>query len=111
LLFIASENSLTTWLAHSKKKTCDVCKHPYSFTKGQFMFHSSEKIFNLRPVYALDMPARLPTILLVRRLSQHGLIAILFIVRAIAVAIIWLAVLPWATVWTWRMYFSMGDST
>ena len=25
--------SLTTWLAHSKKKTCDVCKHPCSFTK------------------------------------------------------------------------------
>nr|VWO98567.1 Transcriptional repressor rco-1 [Ganoderma boninense] len=23
----------TEWLAHSKKKTCDVCKHPYSFTK------------------------------------------------------------------------------
>jgi hypothetical protein len=27
--------SLTTWLSHSKKKTCDVCKHPYSFTKGK----------------------------------------------------------------------------
>ena len=27
--------SLTTWLAHSKKKNCDVCKHPYSFTKGE----------------------------------------------------------------------------
>lgn len=26
--------SLTTWLAHSKKKSCDVCKHSYSFTKG-----------------------------------------------------------------------------
>ena len=28
------QSSLTTWLAHSKKKTCDVCKYPYSFTKG-----------------------------------------------------------------------------
>ena len=27
-------SSLTTWLAHSKKKNCDVCKHPYLFTKG-----------------------------------------------------------------------------
>ncbi|KAG5336960.1 hypothetical protein C0989_011398 [Termitomyces sp. Mn162] len=26
--------NLTTWLSHSKKKNCDVCKHPYSFTKG-----------------------------------------------------------------------------
>jgi hypothetical protein len=30
--------SLTTWLSHSKKKTCDVCKHPYSFTKGLCFF-------------------------------------------------------------------------
>ena len=28
-------DSLTTWLTHSKKKHCDVCKHPYSFTKGK----------------------------------------------------------------------------
>lgn len=27
--------SLQEWLAHSKKKTCDVCKYPYSFTKGE----------------------------------------------------------------------------
>ncbi|KXN87669.1 ERAD-associated E3 ubiquitin-protein ligase doa10 [Leucoagaricus sp. SymC.cos] len=89
------QDCLTTWLAHSKKKTCDVCKHPYSFTK----------------VYAPDMPSRLPTILLIRRLSQHALLAILFVLRGIAVAIIWLTVLPWVTVWTWRMYFSMGEST
>lgn len=49
--------------------------------------------------------------LLTRRLSQHGFLAILFVLRAIAVAIIWLAVLPWVTVWTWRMYLSMGEST
>jgi hypothetical protein len=30
-----TSSSLTTWLSHSKKKTCDVCKHPYSFTKGK----------------------------------------------------------------------------
>ena len=29
-------HSLTTWLAHSKKQHCDVCKHPYSFTKGSW---------------------------------------------------------------------------
>ncbi|TFK39450.1 hypothetical protein BDQ12DRAFT_704973 [Crucibulum laeve] len=89
------QDCLTTWLAHSKKKNCDVCKHPYSFTK----------------VYAPDMPSSLPPVLLVRRLTQQTLLALLFGVRAIAVAIIWLAVLPWVTVWTWRMYFSMGEST
>ncbi|KAJ7780224.1 hypothetical protein DFH07DRAFT_729968 [Mycena maculata] len=89
------QDCLTTWLAHSKKKTCDVCKHPYTFTK----------------VYATDMPTRLPPVLLLRRVAQQSFFAVIFAVRAIAVAIIWLAVLPWVTVMTWRVYFSMGDST
>ncbi|KAJ7574391.1 hypothetical protein C8J56DRAFT_803140 [Mycena floridula] len=89
------QDCLTTWLSHSKKKTCDVCKHPYSFTK----------------VYAPDMPSRLPPVLLIRRLAQQALWMILFAVRGVVVATIWLAVLPWATVWTWRMYFFMGEAT
>ncbi|KAJ7249539.1 hypothetical protein B0H12DRAFT_696107 [Mycena haematopus] len=78
-----------------KKKTCDVCKHPYSFTK----------------VYATDMPTRLPPVLLLRRVAQQSFFAMVFAVRAVAVAVIWLAILPWITVMTWRMYFSMGDTT
>ncbi|KAJ7777220.1 hypothetical protein B0H16DRAFT_1301759 [Mycena metata] len=89
------QDCLTTWLAHSKKKTCDVCKHPYSFTK----------------VYATDMPTRLPPVLLLRRVAQQSFFAMLFAVRAVAVAIIWLAVLPWITVMSWRAYFAVGDST
>ncbi|KAJ7036506.1 hypothetical protein C8F04DRAFT_953656 [Mycena alexandri] len=89
------QDCLTTWLAHSKKKTCDVCKHPYSFTK----------------VYATDMPTRLPPVLLLRRVAQQSFFAMLFVVRAVAVAIIWLAVLPWITVMSWRAYFAVGDST
>ncbi|TFK17884.1 hypothetical protein FA15DRAFT_675738 [Coprinopsis marcescibilis] len=89
------QDCLTTWLAHSKKKTCDVCKHSYSFTK----------------VYAPDMPSRIPPFLLIRRLIQQLFFGIFFVLRAIIVAIIWLAVLPWVTIWTWRMYFAMGEST
>ncbi|KAH8104046.1 hypothetical protein BXZ70DRAFT_888328, partial [Cristinia sonorae] len=89
------QDCLTTWLAHSKKKTCDVCKYPYSFTK----------------VYSKDMPSRLPVFLLVRRLAQQALMAVLFVLRAILVGMIWLAFLPWATIMTWRMYFAMGEST
>ncbi|KAI0077759.1 hypothetical protein K474DRAFT_1620717 [Panus rudis PR-1116 ss-1] len=89
------QDCLTTWLAHSKKKTCDVCKHPYSFTK----------------VYSPDMPARLPITLVLRRLAQQAALGILFGLRAIMVGTVWLAFLPWATLWTWRMYFSMGDAT
>lgn len=57
------------------------------------------------------MPKRLPIVLLARRLAQQALFAILFGIRGVIVAIIWLAVLPYITVWTWRMYFSMGEST
>ncbi|KAK0203078.1 hypothetical protein DFS33DRAFT_1344825 [Desarmillaria ectypa] len=89
------QDCLTTWLSHSKKKTCDVCKHPYSFTK----------------VYAADMPSRLPPALLLRRLTQQALFALLFAVRAVIVALVWLAVLPWATVWTWRICFTIGELT
>lgn len=107
-------SSLTTWLAHSKKKTCDVCKHPYSFTKGPpaipsnflMLIHAHSLL-----VYATDMPTRLPPVLLLRRVAQQSFFAMLFAMRAVVVAIIWLAVLPWATVMTWRTYFSMGDST
>lgn len=89
------QDCLTTWLSHSKKKTCDVCKHPYSFTK----------------VYAADMPSTLPPLLLFRRLAQQALFAVLFGLRAIMVGTVWLAVLPWITIWTWRVYFTMGEST
>ncbi|KAI6139827.1 hypothetical protein BKA82DRAFT_3988177, partial [Pisolithus tinctorius] len=89
------QDCLTTWLSHSKKKTCDVCKHPYSFTK----------------VYAADMPDTLPPLLLVRRLAQQALFGVLFGLRAVMIAVIWLAVLPWITIWTWRLYFTMGEST
>ncbi|EKM50520.1 uncharacterized protein PHACADRAFT_263859 [Phanerochaete carnosa HHB-10118-sp] len=89
------QDCLTTWLAHSKKKSCDVCKHPYSFTK----------------VYSLEMPSRLPVALLLRRLAQQSVTVLLFVARAVMVALIWLALLPWATIWTWRVYFALGDST
>ncbi|KDQ26811.1 hypothetical protein PLEOSDRAFT_1066099 [Pleurotus ostreatus PC15] len=89
------QDCLTTWLAHSKKKSCDVCKHPYSFTK----------------VYSTDMPSKLPVTLVIRRLLQQTIWGILFVIRAIVVGTIWLAILPLMTIWTWRMYFSMGDYT
>ncbi|SJL04278.1 uncharacterized protein ARMOST_07639 [Armillaria ostoyae] len=87
------QDCLTTWLSHSKKMTCDICKYPYSFTK----------------IYAADMPPRLPPALLLRRLAQQVLFASLFALRVVAVALVWLTVLPWATVWTWRICFTIGE--
>ncbi|KZP01895.1 hypothetical protein CALVIDRAFT_532640 [Calocera viscosa TUFC12733] len=88
------QDCLATWLAHSKKTTCDVCKHKFAFTK----------------VYDPKMPRRLPLILFLRRfslqLSTVGLLAL----RGALVGIVWLAMLPYSTVWTWRFFFWSGDA-
>ena len=57
------------------------------------------------------MPQHLPLVLLLRRFAQQVAFAIFFCIRAVVVSFVWLAVLPWITVWTWRMYFAMGNST
>ena len=57
------------------------------------------------------MPKRLPVVLLLRKFAQQVAFAIIFCIRAVIVSFVWLAVLPWITVWTWRMYFAMGNST
>ena len=57
------------------------------------------------------MPDRLPLMLVIRKLIQQAGLGLLFGLRAIMVALVWLAFLPWATLWTWRLYFAMGDTT
>ncbi|GAW03234.1 ERAD-associated E3 ubiquitin-protein ligase doa10 [Lentinula edodes] len=88
------QDCLTTWLAHSKKKTCDTCRHQFLFKK----------------VYAPDMPSTLPPLLMMRRLIQQGFYALLMVVRAIVVSLVWLSLVPLLTVWSWRAYFRMGES-
>ncbi len=60
-------------------------------------------------VYSKDMPERLPLFLILRQFSRQLASAVLFSLRAVLVASIWLAALPWVTIWTWRMYFAMGN--
>lgn len=57
------------------------------------------------------MPTSLPPLLLIRRLAQQTFFASLFGIRAILIAFVWLGLLPWITIWTWRVYFTMGEST
>ncbi|KZS94639.1 hypothetical protein SISNIDRAFT_410077 [Sistotremastrum niveocremeum HHB9708] len=87
------QDCLTTWLAHSKKKSCDVCKYQYSFTK----------------VYAQDMPETIPVYLLLRRVVRQIFFAIQIMLRATLVGFVWLVVLPYGTVVSWRLYFFTGD--
>ncbi|KAF8327196.1 uncharacterized protein EI90DRAFT_2975197 [Cantharellus anzutake] len=87
------QDCLTTWLQHSKKGSCDVCKTEYAFQK----------------VYDPDMPERLPALLFIRRLAVQVLHWKLFALRTVVIATIWLAFLPYTTVWVWRLYFWAGE--
>ncbi|GJJ11157.1 hypothetical protein Clacol_005388 [Clathrus columnatus] len=85
--------SLKTWLDHSKKTTCDVCKYPYAFTK----------------VYAVDMPDKVPLHILIRKFVEQLVAVVLFVLRTVLVAFVWLILLPYGTLLTWRVYFRIGN--
>ncbi|KDQ12990.1 hypothetical protein BOTBODRAFT_399709 [Botryobasidium botryosum FD-172 SS1] len=87
------QECLKTWLEHSKKKHCDVCKHAYSFTK----------------VYDPNMPSHIPPLIFLRRLAAQSVFGVLFGLRVILVTTVWLALLPYATIWMWRFYFWTGE--
>jgi E3 ubiquitin-protein ligase MARCH6 len=57
------------------------------------------------------MPDRLPVHLVIRRFAQQSFYAGLFLLRAALVTTVWLGMLPWITISTWRVYFAMGEST
>ena len=57
------------------------------------------------------MPRKLPPWLIVRRALKSVVSGVIFCLRALMVATIWLGALPWATVYAWRMYFNLGDVT
>ena len=60
-------------------------------------------------VYRVDMPEVLPTRLVVQQFQKKLALALLFVLRALAVGIVWFIVLPYFTVMVWRMYFYLGD--
>ncbi|KAF8677376.1 hypothetical protein RHS04_05713 [Rhizoctonia solani] len=88
------QDCLTTWLAHSKKRSCDVCKYEYGFTK----------------VYKNDMPDRLPAELFLRKLSLQMAKVLITSLRLVMISVIWLAILPYLTLWVWRFYFWTGEA-
>ncbi|KAH7335166.1 hypothetical protein B0J17DRAFT_668903 [Rhizoctonia solani] len=88
------QDCLTTWLAHSKKRSCDVCKYEYGFTK----------------VYKNDMPNRLPAELFLRKLSFQMAKVVVTSLRLVMISVIWLAILPYLTLWVWRFYFWTGEA-
>ncbi|KAG0209301.1 hypothetical protein BGX28_010404 [Mortierella sp. GBA30] len=84
---------LLEWLEHSNKRYCELCKHSFGFT----------------PIYSPEMPETLPKWMLAKKAVDTLAIGIRIILRAILVATIWLVILPYFTIWIWRLYFWVGD--
>lgn len=82
------------WLSHSNKKYCELCKTPFRFTK---LYHS-------------HMPHTLPMAIFLRKACIHTLQYVLAWARGLAVAAVWLVILPWCIRWSWRGLFWLLDA-
>ena len=89
------QECLMEWLAHSKKKYCELCKTPFRFTK----------------LYDKTMPAVLPIPLFLHQLGLHLFEAVTRWSRYILVAAIWCLCLPWCIRQVWRGLFWLADGS
>ncbi|CAO3563375.1 unnamed protein product [Mortierella alpina] len=87
------QDCLVEWLERSNKKYCELCKHTFEFTL----------------VYSPEMPDILPAWILARKAVDILAVGVRVLLRALLVATIWLVLLPYSTVWIWRLYFWVGD--
>ncbi|CAO3567677.1 unnamed protein product [Mortierella alpina] len=88
------QDCLVEWLEHSNKRYCELCKHSFSFT----------------PIYSPEMPATIPKIILLGKVVDKIAKGIQLVLRTMVVALIWLAILPYFTIWVWRLYFWIGET-
>ncbi|MEW5316625.1 MAG: hypothetical protein WDW38_007985 [Sanguina aurantia] len=75
------KDCLSSWLQHSKRTHCEVCKHQYAFS----------------PIYLPDAPALLPLRDLVTGLGRRAATAAQYVLRVAVVAYVWLMIVPLVT--------------
>ncbi|KAG0012247.1 hypothetical protein BGZ80_000100 [Entomortierella chlamydospora] len=63
-----------------------------------------------RTVYSAEMPETIPRRVLIGRAIENVANVIRLILRGILVALIWFVMLPYFTIWIWRLYFWIGES-
>ncbi|ORZ08593.1 hypothetical protein BCR42DRAFT_140245 [Absidia repens] len=83
------QDCLLEWLAHSRNDYCELCEHLFEFT----------------PVYRQDMPAHIPIYLLIRQCLLHCGTFLKIGLRGVAVGVVWLMLLPYMILWSWRLCF------
>ena len=75
------------WLKHSRKKVCELCKHPFTFS----------------PVYNQNMPERLPVGVFAKGMVLKVCKKILTLLRSILVASVW-SLIPFTASFLFRVY-------
>ena len=88
------QECLVQWLKYSKKEFCELCKHRYSFT----------------PIYAPDMPKRLPVADILSGLMRSVATAVKFWIHYTVVAFMWLGVVPLMSCRIYRCLFTGEES-
>ncbi|KAI8989990.1 hypothetical protein BDB01DRAFT_894809 [Pilobolus umbonatus] len=88
------EDCLIEWLSHSKKKYCELCEYPFTFS----------------PIYREDMPDHVPILVVFKQLFYRVFAALKSCLRGLAVVFVWLVILPNFTLLTWRFYFWSGEN-
>jgi len=89
------QECLVQWLKYSKKEFCELCKHRYSFT----------------PIYAPDMPKRLPVADIISGLLRSVATAVKFWIHYTVVAFMWLGVVPLMSCRIYRCLFTGSVSS
>ncbi|KAJ3147104.1 hypothetical protein HDU86_008100 [Geranomyces michiganensis] len=84
------QDCLEQWLQHSRKKQCEICNYPFSFTS----------------IYSEHAPERISIPFFLTVISRRLLSLARLYLRAFLAASIWLVGVPYITVWIWRMHFN-----
>ncbi|KAA1079685.1 hypothetical protein PGT21_020880 [Puccinia graminis f. sp. tritici] len=87
------QDCLSTWLSHSKKSSCELCGHLFSFEK----------------VYKPGSPDRPPFTTITCQALKEIALFLLLLSRAILVGLCWLAIVPWTVVWVSSAYWKAAD--
>eukprot|EP00127_Corallochytrium_limacisporum_P000831 Clim_evm7s26 gene=Clim_evmTU7s26 len=88
------QDCLLEWLKHSKKDHCELCGHKFQF----------------RPVYSENAPESLPLGDFLHGLMIHMLLALQTWIRFCLVFLSWFFVMPFVTIFIWRLLLD-GDSS
>jgi len=105
--------SVTASCASTTSRSPRVRQHPSPLVLSSItLYHADRFACLLHPalVYSPEMPATIPLTVLIRRAAGKIVKGMLMILRAFLVATIWLMILPYFTIWIWRLYFWIGET-